>query len=77
MLASFTLKVLLHPITNIGTTTPSGSDWQALIMEIMVTFTMMFVTAAVATDTRAVSTYLCYQFLKKINYALLFICIKL
>ncbi|KAF3324235.1 aquaporin NIP2-1-like protein [Carex littledalei] len=54
MLASFTLKVLLHPITNIGTTTPSGSEWQALIMEIMVTFIMMFVTAAVATDTKAV-----------------------
>lgn len=64
MLASFTLKVLLHPITNIGTTTPSGSEWQALIMEIMVTFIMMFVTAAVATDTKAVSTCVCYELLQ-------------
>lgn len=53
--ASFTLKVLLHPIKHVGTTSPAGSDLQALIMEIVVTFSMMFVTSAVATDTKAVS----------------------
>lgn len=52
--ASFTLRILLHPIKNLGTTTPSGTDLQALIMEIIVTFTMMFVTSAVATDSKAV-----------------------
>ncbi|XP_050230284.1 aquaporin NIP2-1-like [Mercurialis annua] len=52
--ASFTLKVLLHPIKHIGTTSPSGSEFQALVMEIVVTFTMMFVTSAVATDTKAI-----------------------
>ncbi|XP_031286411.1 aquaporin NIP2-2-like [Pistacia vera] len=48
-----TLRVLLYPIKQIGTTSPSGPDLQALIMEIVVTFSMMFVTSAVATDTRA------------------------
>ncbi|XP_065857261.1 aquaporin NIP2-1-like [Euphorbia lathyris] len=52
--ASFTLKVLLEPIKDVGTTSPSGSDVQALIMEMVVTFTMMFVTSAVATDTKAI-----------------------
>ncbi|OAY60170.1 aquaporin NIP2-1 [Manihot esculenta] len=52
--ASFTLKVLLHPIKHVGTTSPAGSDLQALIMEIVVTFSMMFVTSAVATDTKAI-----------------------
>ncbi|KAG9451289.1 hypothetical protein H6P81_011254 [Aristolochia fimbriata] len=52
--ASFVLKVLLNPIHDLGTTTPSGAPVQALIMEIVVTFSMMFVTLAVATDTKAV-----------------------
>ncbi|XP_020594462.1 aquaporin NIP2-1-like, partial [Phalaenopsis equestris] len=52
--SSFVLKALLHPIRNLATTTPSGTPLQALIMEIVVTFIMMFVTSAVATDTRAV-----------------------
>ncbi|XWS40879.1 hypothetical protein CRYUN_Cryun17cG0033900 [Craigia yunnanensis] len=52
--ASFTLRLLLHPIKQVGTTSPSGSDFQALIMEIVVTFTMMFITSAVATDTKAI-----------------------
>ncbi|CAH1413123.1 unnamed protein product [Lactuca virosa] len=52
--ASFSLKVIFQPIKYLGTTTPSGTDLQALIMEIIVTFTMMFVTSAVATDSKAV-----------------------
>ncbi|XP_022149783.1 aquaporin NIP2-1-like [Momordica charantia] len=52
--AAFTLRILLHPIKHVGTTSPSGSDFQALVMEIVVTFSMMFVTSAVATDTKAV-----------------------
>ncbi|KVI02568.1 Aquaporin-like protein [Cynara cardunculus var. scolymus] len=54
ILASFALRILLHPIKHLGTTTPAGTDLQALIMEIIVTFTMMFVTSAVATDSKAV-----------------------
>ncbi|XP_051140468.1 aquaporin NIP2-1-like [Andrographis paniculata] len=52
--AGFTLHVLLQPIKLVGTTSPSGSDIQALVMEIVVTFCMMFVTCAVATDTKAI-----------------------
>uniref|UniRef100_A0A7N0UZ85 Uncharacterized protein n=1 Tax=Kalanchoe fedtschenkoi TaxID=63787 RepID=A0A7N0UZ85_KALFE len=52
--ASFTLRILLYPIKHLGTTTPSGSDLQALFMETVVTFSMMFITSAVATDTKAV-----------------------
>ncbi|XP_047963494.1 aquaporin NIP2-1-like [Salvia hispanica] len=52
--AGFTLRVLLQPIKHVGTTSPSGTDLQALIMEIVVTFSMMFVTSAVATDTKAI-----------------------
>ncbi|KAF7085848.1 hypothetical protein CFC21_089225 [Triticum aestivum] len=52
--ASFVLKAVLHPITVIGTTEPVGPHWHALVIEVVVTFNMMFVTLAVATDTRAV-----------------------
>ncbi|KAL0912523.1 hypothetical protein M5K25_018501 [Dendrobium thyrsiflorum] len=52
--SSFVLKAMLNPITNLGTTTPSGTSLQAFIMEVVVTFCMMFVASAVATDTRAV-----------------------
>ena len=62
MCAAFVLKAVLHPITVIGTTTPTGPHWHALVIEIVVTFNMMFVTCAVATDSRAVSTYLAIAF---------------
>ncbi|XP_076911396.1 aquaporin NIP2-1-like [Bidens hawaiensis] len=52
--ASFALRALLQEVKHLGTTTPSGTDLQALIMEIIVTFSMMFVTSAVATDSKAV-----------------------
>ncbi|KAG9148666.1 hypothetical protein Leryth_025464, partial [Lithospermum erythrorhizon] len=52
--SAFTLRALLQPIKHIGTTTPSGTHIQSLIMEIVVTFIMMFVTCAVATDSKAV-----------------------
>ncbi|KAK6928188.1 Major intrinsic protein [Dillenia turbinata] len=52
--AAMILKVLLHPIKLIGPTSPSGSYVQALVTEIVVTFNMMFVTLAVATDTKAI-----------------------
>ncbi|GMN42235.1 hypothetical protein TIFTF001_011447 [Ficus carica] len=54
IMGAFTLRQVLYPIPELGTTTPSGTDVQALVMEIAVTFIMMFVTSAVATDTKAV-----------------------
>ncbi|KAJ3695624.1 hypothetical protein LUZ60_001001 [Juncus effusus] len=52
--AAFVLREVLHPITDLGTTTPSGTDWRAFLIEVIVTFNMIFVTFAVATDTKAV-----------------------
>ncbi|XP_057757210.1 aquaporin NIP2-1-like [Arachis stenosperma] len=52
--ASYTLRVLLEPATQIGATSPSGSNIQALVMEIVATFTMVFISAAVATDPKAI-----------------------
>ncbi|XP_044960685.1 aquaporin NIP2-2-like [Hordeum vulgare subsp. vulgare] len=54
MCAAFVLRAVLHPITVLGTTTPTGPHWHALVIEIIVTFNMMFITCAVATDSRAV-----------------------
>jgi aquaporin NIP len=61
--ASFTLRLLLHPIKDLGTTSPSGSAIQSLIMEIVVTFSMMFIASAVATDTKAVKFHSISKFI--------------
>ncbi|XP_061347404.1 aquaporin NIP2-1-like [Gastrolobium bilobum] len=52
--ASYTLRALLDPAKQLGETTPSGSDIQALIMEMVSTFTMVFLATAVSTDTKAI-----------------------
>ncbi|WMV21919.1 hypothetical protein MTR67_015304 [Solanum verrucosum] len=52
--AAFTLKVVLHPIMGGGVTVPSGSYVQAFALELIISFNLMFVVTAVATDTRAV-----------------------
>ncbi|ERM94473.1 hypothetical protein AMTRI_Chr04g190190 [Amborella trichopoda] len=50
IVASYVLKVILDPITEIGITAPSKSPFQALGAEIVTSFVLMFVTSAVATD---------------------------
>ena len=52
--ASATHVTLFGDVANLGATTPSGSSWQALGLEIILTLFLMFVIAAVATDVRAV-----------------------
>lgn len=52
--ASFALKVIFHPFMGGGVTVPSGSYVQAFALEFIITFNLMFVVTAVATDTRAV-----------------------
>jgi len=52
--ASYTLRELFQPSKEIGGTTPAGSHVQALIVEMVTTFTMVFISMAVATDTNAV-----------------------
>eukprot|EP01018_Ginkgo_biloba_P040989 Gb_36968 [translate_table: standard] len=52
--ASFTLRLMFESASNTGITAPSGTVLQALVMEIIVSFVLMFVTSAVATDTTAI-----------------------
>ncbi len=52
--AALLLRASLGDIANVGATLPSGSDAQALLWETVLTFFLMFVIMAVATDTRAV-----------------------
>ncbi|MCB0112546.1 MAG: MIP family channel protein [Caldilineaceae bacterium] len=49
-----TLFMLFGPVANLGTTAPSGSIMQSLLLETLLTASLMFVITAVATDTRAV-----------------------
>jgi MIP family channel proteins len=54
VIAATILRGSLGDIANIGATLPSGSDGQAFLWELILTFFLMFVIMAVATDTRAV-----------------------
>jgi glycerol uptake facilitator-like aquaporin len=48
------LRLLLGDVARLGATVPSGAAWQAFGLEALLTFFLMFVIMAVATDTRAV-----------------------
>ncbi|HVA88149.1 MAG TPA: MIP family channel protein [Candidatus Saccharimonadales bacterium] len=48
------LRQLLGNVASLGATLPSASDGQSLGFEIVLSFLLMFVIMAVATDTRAV-----------------------
>ncbi|XP_052210530.1 probable aquaporin NIP5-1 [Diospyros lotus] len=52
--ASFALKAVFHPFMSGGVTVPSVSVGQAFALEFVITFNLLFVVTAVATDTRAV-----------------------
>jgi MIP family channel proteins len=52
--ASLILRASFGTIANLGTTSPRGSDQQSFVMEIVLTFLLMFVITSVATDVRAV-----------------------
>jgi MIP family channel proteins len=52
--AAAILRASLGDVANVGATIPSGSDGQAFLWEVVLTFFLMFVIMAVATDTRAV-----------------------
>jgi aquaporin NIP len=56
--AAFALKGIFHPVMGGGVTVPSGGYGQAFALEFITSFILMFVVTAVATDTRAVSTFL-------------------
>jgi aquaporin NIP len=52
--AALVLRGSLGDIADVGATTPSGSDAQSFLWEVVLTFFLMLVIMAVATDTRAV-----------------------
>ena len=47
-------RLLFGLVGDMGATLPSGSPWQSLGLEAVLTFILMFVIMAVATDVRAV-----------------------
>jgi len=52
--ASFALKGVFHPFLSGGVTVPSVTTVQAFFIEFIITFNLLFVVTAVATDSRAV-----------------------
>jgi MIP family channel proteins len=54
ILGALALRVTLGAGADLGVTQPSGSDLQSLAWEALLTFFLMLVITAVATDTRAV-----------------------
>ncbi|XP_052174638.1 aquaporin NIP6-1 [Diospyros lotus] len=52
--AAFALEGIFHPIMGGGVTVPAGGHLQAFALEFIISFNLMFVVTAVATDTRAV-----------------------
>ncbi len=54
VVASLLVRALFGKATQLGSTVPSGSAGQSLVLESVLTFFLMFVIAAVAIDVRAV-----------------------
>jgi aquaporin NIP len=54
LLAAAILRGSLGNVAHVGATLPSGSQGQSFLWELVLTFFLMFVIMAVATDTRAV-----------------------
>ena len=52
--AALVLRLLFGDVAHLGATLPSGSVWQSFALEALLTFFLMFVIMAVATDTSAV-----------------------
>ena len=53
--AAFALKAVFEPTMSVGVTVPTVALSQAFALEFIISFNLMFVVTAVATDTRAVS----------------------
>jgi MIP family channel proteins len=54
LIAAAILRGSLGDVADVGTTLPSGSQGQSFLWEVVLSFFLMFVIMAVATDTRAV-----------------------
>lgn len=55
LLASLLLRGMFGNIAHLGATLPHGSDGQSFVLEVVLTFFLMFVIFSVATDARAVT----------------------
>ncbi len=53
VLASFSLLAILGNVADLGATSPAGAHAQSFALEVVLTFFLMFVITAVATDARA------------------------
>jgi aquaporin NIP len=56
IIAALAVKLLFGEVPGLGGNRPSGSVWQAFGAELIISFFLMFVILAVATDGRAVGT---------------------
>jgi aquaporin NIP len=54
LIAAALLRASLGKLAHVGATLPSGSQGQSFLWEVVLTFFLMLVITAVATDTRAV-----------------------
>jgi len=52
--AGFVLRLMFGEVAHIAATVPTGSAMQSFVLEILITFFLMFVVSAVATDTKAI-----------------------
>lgn len=55
--AAFALKAVFEPTMSGGVTVPTVALSQAFALEFIISFNLMFVVTAVATDTRAVNLH--------------------
>ncbi|MEC9140218.1 MAG: MIP family channel protein [Chloroflexota bacterium] len=54
--ACLVLRGLFGNVADLGATLPSGTVWDSVLLEVILTFFLMFVIMAVATDVRAVGS---------------------
>jgi MIP family channel proteins len=54
ILAALVLRAIFGDVAHLGATFPSGDTWQSLVLEFILTFFLMLVIMAVATDARLV-----------------------
>jgi len=54
LVAALALRTMFGNVAHVGATLPTGSQAQSFVLEVILTFFLMFVITSVATDTRAV-----------------------
>ena len=54
--ASLVLQGLFGNVADLGATLPSGAVWDSVLLEVILTFFLMFVIMAVSTDVRAIGS---------------------